>query len=246
VPDSLALNQVEPLLRGRFGRPYLYMEQCRSTQDLLGPELPEGAVAVCEDQTAGRGRQGRSWTVPSRSSILCSLLLRPPPERRLPELSLVAGAAVAEAIEAATGVWVAIKWPNDLMVEGRKVGGILAEATEGVVVLGIGVNVNQSAEQLPPETRMPPGSLRVALGRELDRAPLLAALLDRLAAGYDHWLDSGLDVAALAARDFLRGRQVTAGETSGIASGIDELGRLQIEAGRTRIAVESGEISFEP
>jgi len=245
VPDSLAPAAVEPLLAGRFGRPYLYRTRCTSTQELLGADLPEGAAAVCEEQTAGRGRLGRTWSAPAGTSLLCSLLLRPPPERRAPELALVAGVAAAEAIEQTAGLAVSIKWPNDLLLDGRKAGGILAEARDGAVVLGIGLNVNQTAEELPTDTRLPPASLRVALGSELDRPALLASLLARLEAHYDAWLGLGLAAALpeLERRDFLRGRRVRVGGATGVAAGLDALGRLLLDTGD---ALESGEVELEP
>jgi BirA family biotin operon repressor/biotin-[acetyl-CoA-carboxylase] ligase len=140
---SLAPEAVEPLLKGRFGRPYLYRESVESTQALFDRSEPEGAVAVTEEQTAGRGRQGRVWEAPRGSSILCSVLLRPPPGPATPQLSLVGGLAAAEAVEGALELAAQIKWPNDVMVNRRKVAGVLAEALEGVVVLGIGINANQ-------------------------------------------------------------------------------------------------------
>src|SRR5918999_2818734 len=103
--DSLAPEAVEPHLRGRFGSPYLYEPQCESTQLLLlGSELPEGAVAVTEHQTGGRGRLGRSWEVPAGSGVLASVLLRPPSDGRLPHLSLVAAPATAIAVQGAVGL----------------------------------------------------------------------------------------------------------------------------------------------
>jgi BirA family transcriptional regulator, biotin operon repressor / biotin---[acetyl-CoA-carboxylase] ligase len=189
VADSLAPEVVVPLLRGRFGRPYRYAERCPSTQRLLGPDNPEGAVACTEEQTEGRGRLGRSWHAPARTSVLASVLLTPTVEpSRLPELSLVAGGAVADAIAAETGLTPSLKFPNDVLVEGRKVAGILAEASEGRVVLGFGVNVNQTVEQLPAEAQTPATSLRIETGRQLERAQLLAAILNRLESAYETWL----------------------------------------------------------
>jgi BirA family biotin operon repressor/biotin-[acetyl-CoA-carboxylase] ligase len=104
-----------------------------------------------------------------------------------PELSLVAGEAVARALRNETGVDATLRHPNDVVVAGRKLVGVLPEASAGRVVLGIGVNVNQSAEELPTETAKPPTSLRVELGREVGRAPLLAAILAELEQGYDAW-----------------------------------------------------------
>jgi len=188
VADSLAPDAVRPLLLGRFGRVYRYAEVTRSTQQMLGEDSAEGAVAVTEEQTEGRGRLGRRWEAAAGSSILVSVLLVPPVEPpRLPELSLVAGGAVAQAIAEITGIEPAIKFPNDLLIGMRKVAGILAESSEGRVVLGIGVNVNQTAQELPADTLTPPTSLRVVLGEPVERARLLAAILLHLERDYDAW-----------------------------------------------------------
>jgi BirA family transcriptional regulator, biotin operon repressor / biotin---[acetyl-CoA-carboxylase] ligase len=185
----LAPEIVGPLLNGRFGRPYLYAERCASTQRLFDEDAPEGAVAVAEEQTAGRGRLGREWSAPSQTSILASVVLRPQvPAPRLPELSLVAGGAVAKALEAAVGVEPAVKFPNDVLFAGRKVAGILAEAANGRVVLGIGVNVNQRRDELPRGAGAT--SLRIVTGHELDRAPLLADILTQLERAYDRWVSA--------------------------------------------------------
>jgi BirA family biotin operon repressor/biotin-[acetyl-CoA-carboxylase] ligase len=176
---------VEPQLRGRFGRPFTFVEQCPSTQRLLDGAL-EGAVAAADEQTEGRGRLGRTWDAPRGTSLLFSIALTPdvPPER-LPELSLVAGAAVAEAITAETALEPELKHPNDVLIAGRKVCGILAEAVEGRVVLGIGVNVTQTADQLPP------AATSLALeGVKVDRGALLATILERLEDRYDRWITS--------------------------------------------------------
>ena len=189
MADSLAPRAVQPLLAGRFGHVYRYEELCTSTQRLLHDDDPEGAVAVAEEQTEGRGRLGRTWHAPARTSVLVSVLLRPEIEpSRLPELSLVAGGAVAEAIADVTGIDPAIKFPNDVLVDGRKVAGILAESSEGRVVLGVGVNANQTADELPCDAQTQPTSLRIELDEPVDRAALLAAILLRLERAYDRWL----------------------------------------------------------
>jgi BirA family transcriptional regulator, biotin operon repressor / biotin---[acetyl-CoA-carboxylase] ligase len=180
---------VVPRLRGRFGRPYLFVPQCESTQLLLEFDSPEGAVAVADEQTQGRGRLGRCWEARAGTSVLCSIALRPAvPPPRLPELSLVAGQACAEAIAAVTGLEPTVKYPNDVLVGGRKAAGILAEAREGRVVLGIGVNVNTSSENLPADTDTPATSLSLEVGREIDRVELLVTLLERLEVGYEAWV----------------------------------------------------------
>ncbi|MDX6479467.1 MAG: BirA family transcriptional regulator [Gaiellaceae bacterium] len=184
MDDSLSPEAVSPLLRGRFGRErYVYAEVTASTQRLLRPGDPEGAVATTEEQTEGRGRLGREWLAPRGSSVLCSVLLRPtPPVERWPELSLVAGRAVADAVRAA-GVAPTVKHPNDVLVGGRKLSGILAEARDGTVVLGIGVNVLQTADELPAGAT----SLRLE-GATISRPELLAGILERLELAYSDWI----------------------------------------------------------
>lgn len=180
-----------PRLRGRFGRDFRFLARCPSTQRSLAPDAREGALAVTEHQTSGRGRLGREWVAPPATSILCSIVLRPPVEgARLPELSVVAGHACAEAIREVTGLEPAVKLPNDVLVDGRKVAGILAEASEGRVVLGIGINVHQTAGQLPAGTDPPATSLDLETGSAVDRREVLVALLERLERHYDEWLAS--------------------------------------------------------
>jgi BirA family biotin operon repressor/biotin-[acetyl-CoA-carboxylase] ligase len=188
--SDLSPGFVEPFLQGRFGRPYTFVEECPSTQRLLDPDAAEGTTVATDLQTHGRGRLGRTWEAPPGLALLFSVLLRPqPPPAIWPELSLVAGDAVAAALREQTGVAAELGHPNDVLVEGRKVAGILPEASSSQlrVVLGIGVNVNQTAEDLPAETPKPPTSLRVETGREWPRAPLLAAILLELERRYDDW-----------------------------------------------------------
>jgi BirA family biotin operon repressor/biotin-[acetyl-CoA-carboxylase] ligase len=228
----------------RFGEPRLDVESCESTQALVDTSLAEGALVVADHQSAGRGRLGRTWEAPPGTSILCSLLLKPPPERHAPELSLVAGVAVADSVERLVGLAVQLKWPNDVMLRRRKVAGCLAEARDGAVVLGIGVNVNQTRDQLPPNA----GSLLTLAGRRWDREQLLASLVEDLEDRYSAWRAGGLDAVyeGLGPRDFLRGRRVAVNGTSGIATMIDRKGRLEIDVGNgALVAVESGEVVYD-
>jgi BirA family biotin operon repressor/biotin-[acetyl-CoA-carboxylase] ligase len=172
------------------------------------------------------------------------VLLRPSADRPLPQLALVAGVAVADALEELTGLSVQIKWPNDVMLRRTKVAGILAEARESAVVVGIGVNVNQTREQLPNRG----GSLRTATGLEWDRDAVLDAVLGTLGTRYEQWRVGGLDAVydGLGSRDFLRGRSVTVDDTSGTAELIDRDGRLRIAVGHGEsVTVESGEVTYE-
>ncbi len=186
--SDLSSASVEALLQGRLGRPYSFVEECPSTQRLLDADDAEGTTVATDLQTHGRGRLGRTWEAPKGAALLFSVLLRPqPPMAIWPELSLVAGEAVAAALREQTGIAAELGHPNDVLVGGRKVAGVLPEATVGRVVLGLGVNVNQAAEELPADTPKPPTSLRVESGREWPRAPLLAAILLELEHRYDDW-----------------------------------------------------------
>jgi BirA family biotin operon repressor/biotin-[acetyl-CoA-carboxylase] ligase len=190
VPVSaLTPEAVAPLLRGRFGTPYRFVPSCPSTQRLLADDDPEGAVVATDHQTEGRGRLGRRWEDVAGRGLLFSVLLRPDvPMALWPELSLVSGDAVARALRE-LGADASVRRPNDVVIAGeRKVVGVLPEASPGRVVLGIGVNVNQTAGELPRETVKPATSLRIELGREVERAPLLAAILAELERGYDAWV----------------------------------------------------------
>jgi BirA family biotin operon repressor/biotin-[acetyl-CoA-carboxylase] ligase len=228
----------------RLGEPRLDVESCESTQLLVDTSLPEGAIVVADHQTAGRGRLGRSWEAPPGKALLFSILLRPPEGRNIAEISLVAGVAVADALERTLGLAVQLKWPNDVMLRRRKVAGCLAEARDGVVVLGIGINVNQSREELPPTA----GSVLTLTGRELDREALLDVVLEDLGDRYAAWCEGGLDAVydGLGPRDFLRGRHVSVNGTSGVATMIDRQGRLEIQVGHGElVSVDSGEVVYD-
>jgi BirA family biotin operon repressor/biotin-[acetyl-CoA-carboxylase] ligase len=233
---------VELLLHGRFGRPFRFVEEIDSTQALLGTDDPEGAVVAAGYQTEGRGRLGRRWEAPPGTALTFSVLLRPPVGAPIQQLSLVGGLAVAETVEDALDLSAQIKWPNDVMINRRKVGGILAEARDGIVVLGIGLNVNQTREQLPADARVPAASLRTVDGVERDRAPLLADLLARLEQHYDAWTKGGLDAIfdGIGSRDFLRGRRISVDGHEGVGGGLDRAGRLLVGDR----PVESGEVEL--
>jgi BirA family biotin operon repressor/biotin-[acetyl-CoA-carboxylase] ligase len=162
---------VLPRLRGRFGRAYLHAFETSTTMQMPAPDAAHGTVAVAEHQTAGRGRMGRIWVDEAGAGLAMSVVLRPPPPvARWPELTLVA----AEAVAGAVGPQATIKQPNDVLVDGRKVAGILADATDHVV-MGIGVNVGEAPW---------PGAGAV----DRDRLELLVDILERLELGYDAWL----------------------------------------------------------
>lgn len=246
----LTPDLVRPRLRGRFGEPYLWSASCSSTQDALRERhLAEGAVAVTEHQTGGRGRHGRIWDDRPGTSLLVSVLLEPPDPASAAQLSLVCALAVAESVEGAIGGPAQVKWPNDVLVGGRKVAGILLEGRDGAVVCGVGVNVDQDAAALPAATRVPAASLRTLTGRAHERVGVLVDLLERLEARYDLWLASGLMplLPELERRDALRGRPLTVGRVSGTANGIAPDGRLRVVGADGReTLVASGEVVSLP
>ncbi|MFJ6794716.1 biotin--[acetyl-CoA-carboxylase] ligase [Streptomyces sp. NPDC091268] len=220
--------------------------------------LPEGAVLVAEEQTAGRGRLDRSWVAPARSGLFFSVLLKPGPEvpaERWGWLTLLAGVAVAGGLSRAAGVDTALKWPNDLLVgvegEERKVGGILAERVADGVVIGIGLNVTLTEDELPVDTA---GSLALAKAAVTDREPLLKSVLRSLEQWYGDWRAAGGDPAAsglqetYAAGCATLGRHVRAelpgGRTlTGTAEAVDAEGRLVVRTAEgQREAVGAGDV----
>jgi BirA family biotin operon repressor/biotin-[acetyl-CoA-carboxylase] ligase len=225
-------------------------------------ELPEGAVLVAEEQTAGRGRLDRTWSAPARSGLFFSVLLKPDPARVPAErwgwLTLLAGVAAATALSRAAGVDTALKWPNDLLVtvdgHERKTGGILAERAgpggEGVVV-GIGLNVTLTEDELPVPTA---GSLALAKAAVTDRAPLLKAVLRSLEEWYGRWQEAGGDPSesglqeTYAAGCATLGRHVRAElpggrELTGTAEAVDADGRLVVRtADGERERVGAGDV----
>jgi len=144
--------------------------------------VASGTVWVAESQTAGRGRLGKDWLSPAGTGLYATVLLRPRlPLGELSRLTLAAGLATARAIDQVSGLVSRIKWPNDVLLEGKKVAGVLAEcdlsAAEPAVVLGVGVNVSTPRQQLPPELQGRATSLLLASGKEIDRGRLLEVLL---------------------------------------------------------------------
>lgn len=199
VPDRLYPREVkEGLATAVIGRRYHYYPVVDSTnavvRKLAAEGEEEGTVVAAEEQTGGRGRLGRSWFSPPGSGLWFSLLLRPALlPREVPRLTLVAGLATAKGIAKTTGLEVRLKWPNDLYLDGRKLGGILTEMEAELdrvhfVVVGIGLNVNVGEEEWPPSLRGTAISLREACGREIPRVSLLQAILRELDDCYRRFL----------------------------------------------------------
>jgi BirA family transcriptional regulator, biotin operon repressor / biotin---[acetyl-CoA-carboxylase] ligase len=218
-----------------IGTPRVHLRLTDSTNErakelALGGAL-HGTLVTADEQSAGRGRQGRAWTAPPRSALLMSLVTR----RLAPTLPLAAAVAICDALPTRCE----IKWPNDIWLERRKLAGILVEGRpqDGWAVLGIGLNV--TTESFPPELAEIATSLRIA-GVELDAETVLAAVLGSL----DEWLEAPAEdvLAAWSERDALRGQRVRWAAGEGVAAGIDASGALVVETDDGRVALDAGEV----
>ena len=218
-----------------LGRPRLHLRRTDSTNEraraLARAGAPHGTLVTAAEQTAGRGRQGRRWADEPGRSLLCSLVVR----ELDPLLSLRAGLAVADA----AGPGAEVKWPNDVLLDGRKVAGILVEGRpqEGWAVIGIGLNVAVDPERLPAEARAVAGTLaRAPEEVEPTLRALLRALEARLAA------PAAAVLADLRERDALRGRPLRWAGGEGTGAGIDHAGRLLVRTAEGVRALDAGEV----
>ena len=220
-------------LETRFlGKPLHFFATLDSTNTyaarLAREGAPEGTVVIADSQSSGRGRLGRTWVSPPTVNLYLSVILRPPgPAAAAPQLSLLAAVAVAEAITQVCGLTPAIKWPNDVLVGGKKVCGILAEMqteaeTLGAVVLGIGVNLNAPLTAFPEELRDKASSLLLASGQPVDRSAFTASLLTQLEKAYVLWLGGGFSALRPAWGRHaagLIGKQITVAAPEGTVAG---------------------------
>jgi BirA family biotin operon repressor/biotin-[acetyl-CoA-carboxylase] ligase len=227
-------------LAPRWSRVEVVDETESTNADLLADAAaPDRSVLAAEYQVAGRGRFDRAWTSPPRAGLTFSVLLRPSvPIKHWGWLPLLAGVALHEAVDAATGVRTSLKWPNDLLAadDGRKLAGVLAQTSGEEVVVGIGVNVDTAADELPVDAAT---SLALTGADPIDRTDLLIAILTRFDARYAQWSDCDGDAAACGLAESYRascatiGRQVrvtlAAGQVlDGAAIAVDEIGRLVV------------------
>jgi BirA family transcriptional regulator, biotin operon repressor / biotin---[acetyl-CoA-carboxylase] ligase len=269
LPADLAdaIERARPRL-GRLASTVLYFETIGSTNDeaaarsaspqFLAPG-PEGLVIVADEQTAGRGRRGHTWFSPPGSGLYVSVVLAPAdaaidPPRAVTLLTLAAGVGLAEGIEQATGLRVALKWPNDLQVARRKLGGILAESSDPTdrvrtVVVGYGINVRPAS--FPPELRDRATSLESELGRAVDRHHLLAETLAALSRRYEDLLAGRFDAILDAWRRLAPGASgarvewtTNAGTVSGRTAGIDDRGALLVRIDDRVERIVSGEVTW--
>lgn len=269
VEIAEALDRARPRL-GRLGTRLLYFPTIGSTNDaassLAARPDAEGVVVIADAQTAGRGRLGRTWFSPPSGGLYVSVVLTPArartdPARATTLLTLAAGVALAEAIEAVSGLGADLKWPNDLYVGRRKLGGILAEAVateawgSGVprehmnIVIGYGINVGPAA--FPPDLSERATSLESELGRAIDRASLLVETIAALARRYTDLLEGQYDAILDAWRrraPASMGARVTwatpDGPQSGATMGIDSEGALLVRAGERVERIVAGELTW--
>jgi BirA family biotin operon repressor/biotin-[acetyl-CoA-carboxylase] ligase len=262
-PCRLAMPIVAKLTQNTlFGHSLRYHDEIESTnaeaKALAADGAPEGTVVIAECQSKGRGRLGRKWTSPSGKGLLFSVILRPPlPMTEAHLLTLVSATAAAEGIEAQAKIPVQIKWPNDLFLNNRKLGGILLEVSgehDSVewVVVGIGINVNTEFAELPAPLRRTAISLKIATGQPVDRSVLLARILLALEKSYLDAVSSGFERAlrGFRERDYLLHRSVSVqtreGPVVGEAAGIDDRGALLVELPHRHIRrFHSGDVTLQ-
>ncbi len=258
VSERLDLERLHSLLRTEFtGRTVSYVESTTTTMDLAKREAeagaPEGAIGVAEEQTAGRGRMGRSWVSPPGVNLYVTIVLRPSLEQ-LRHLAVIAPLAVCQAVEETTGLFPRIKWPNDIAIDGKKVCGVLAESeVSGDEVLyalvGIGINVNLDVNA-HPEIREIATSLRAQLGREVSREEVLAATLNHFETLYQA-LRRG-EVVSMAWKHRLdtlgkpvRVQSAGGGVEEGVAVDADSDGSLILRRDDgSHVRVEAGEVTL--
>lgn len=229
-----------------FGVPRRHYRSTDSTnaraRELAEAGVPHGAVITADEQSAGRGRRGRSWFAPAGRALLYSAILRPLNDR--PLLPLAVPLAVAEAVESLAPLACRLKWPNDVWVQDRKLAGVLIEGRPegdggGWAVIGVGLNVAITDEEFPDDLRRPATSIRN--GVRVEEA--LAALNDRLS----DWIDADNDrtLTAFRERDALKGREISWDGGSGVAAGIDADGHLLVTAaGGSTVAIGAGQVDL--
>lgn len=260
--DLLSKQSIRAGLRASsVGHELVFLPEVGSTNEVarrLGQEgAAEGTVVVADYQSGGRGRLGRRWEAPPGTSLLLSLLFRPPlAPAQMQRLTMACGLAVADAIGSQTGLEVGLKWPNDVVLGDQKVGGILTElevqgSAVAFAVVGIGLNVNLDPDALGKDLLVQATSLSQALGRPVPRLPLLLALLEAAEARYLA-LRQGLSPhREWAARLATLGHRVTVSDAGrsleGVAEGVDANGALQLRLDDGQLeTVWAGDVSLRP
>ncbi|WP_156774350.1 biotin--[acetyl-CoA-carboxylase] ligase [Fictibacillus arsenicus] len=261
-PDLVTAEEVSLYTgNGTFGKKVTYKTSVKSTQEIAHSLAREGAlegsIVLADEQTGGRGRLGRAWQSPSGTGIWMSLILRPEiPLQKAPQLTLLIAVAASRAIEKVTGLEAAIKWPNDLLIKGKKVAGILTELQAEAdsihsVIVGIGMNVNQEKKHFTEEISEIATSLAIEGGKTYKRAEIAGAVLQEIENLYRSYLVKGFAVIKLLweARAYSLGKRITArsvtGSITGYAKGITDEGVLLLEDDNGEIhSIYSADIEF--
>ncbi len=261
-PELLDFSEWEKQLNTTFmGKPVHYCKQTRSTQ-LLALEMAkqgasEGAMAIAEEQTAGKGRFNRNWHSPAGKGLYFSIVLKPNiPLQFVPQLTLLISVALCRSIRQVTGLQPGIKWPNDVLISGKKFAGILLEMhAEDIqlhhVIAGIGINVNQTEEDFPQDIRSTATSLRQEAGRSFQREQLLQAFLEELEQWYIHYLKEGFAHIRMLweAHNITLGRHVAVQSGNRVYEGkaldIDETGALVLQTEEGQVKCYSGETTIK-
>jgi BirA family transcriptional regulator, biotin operon repressor / biotin---[acetyl-CoA-carboxylase] ligase len=246
APDKVTENEIQfGLQTKRLGQTIYYEESVESTQKIahrLSYEgYPEGTLVISEEQVAGRGRMTRSWYSPKYTGIWMSLILRPNlPPQKAPQFTLIAAVAISQAIEEISGIEAEIKWPNDILIRGKKVTGILTELQADAdkihsIIIGMGVNVNQSSTDFAADIQPIATSIAIEAKKKIPRAQLVRRILEKLEIYYDLYMEEGFRPIKLMweSRAVSIGKNIIArtinGTIEGKALGITDEGILQLE-----------------
>jgi BirA family transcriptional regulator, biotin operon repressor / biotin---[acetyl-CoA-carboxylase] ligase len=246
APDKVTENEIQfGLQTKRLGQTIYYEESVESTQKIahrLSYEgYPEGTLVISEEQVAGRGRMTRSWYSPKYTGIWMSLILRPNlPPQKAPQFTLIAAVAISQAIEEISGIEAEIKWPNDILIRGKKVTGILTELQADAdkihsIIIGMGVNVNQSSTDFAADIKPIATSIAIEAKKKIPRAQLVRRILEKLEIYYDLYMEEGFRPIKLMweSRAVSIGKNIIArtinGTIEGKALGITDEGILQLE-----------------
>lgn len=244
-PDTLQKEQIEQYLTSnRFGHEIHYFDQCTSTQPiahkLAQENAADGTIVICEEQTAGKGRLSRAWKSSKGKGIWMSVIIRPDiPPMKAPQFTLIAAVAVTRAIEDVANVRAEIKWPNDLLINGKKCTGILTELQADIdrvqaIILGIGVNVNQDMLDFPEDIQHIATSIKMVSGSHIDRGQLVARILHHLEIYTDLYVKHGFEPLKILWESYsgTLGKRIKAvmihNTIEGVALGITNDGVLQV------------------
>lgn len=251
-PNKITSNEIRlGLETEKLGQEIYYYDSVTSTQsiaqELASKGVPEGTIIVADEQTGGRGRMARTWYSPKETGIWMSLILRPKISiQRTPQLTLIAAVAIVQAIEEVTGLSPHIKWPNDILINGKKVVGILTELQAEAdqvhsVIIGMGINVNQNVDHFPEHLLSIATSLAIEKGQSITRAELIQKILLRFEGLYFQYLKHGFkpikllwESYAISLNKFITARTLS-GAIKGKAIGINDEGVLLIETDEGKI-----------